>query len=196
MGINRITIDGYAQIELNRVSWPITGRVIADLPLNASFNTTTPAENGMILAVNYQTGEVTLPTGTDAILGIHYSPEKEYDPTLSGLNQFYLVANNAVSPYQGRPQGFYPRLGIPAVGDRFTTDCLCYNTSTYTNNALALAGLANCATTPVYGFAHTTGAIEVTTNSPASEKLALQAISYTTMPDGGVGVKFVVIVAQ
>jgi len=195
MAINRLTIDGYASLELNRVAFPITGRVIADLPLNSGFNAAAPAENGMILGVDYVAGEVTLPTGSDAILALHCSPEKEYDPNLSGLNQFKLVAeaNNA---YQGRAQGFRPRLGILSVGDRFTTNCVCYNTSTFANNALALAAFANYATTPLYGYADTTGAILVDTTAPTTETIALQVIDYTTVPNGDVGLKFVVIKAQ
>ena len=196
MAINRITIDGYAQVELNRVSFPITGRVIADLPLNSSFNVAAPAENGMILAVDYATGEVKLPTGPsgDAIYALHYSPEKEYDPNLAGLNQFKLLAS-ATNTYQFSKQGFNPRLGILSVGERFTTNCLCYNTGVFANNALALEALANCATTPVYGVPNALGAIEVTTTL-GTPTVGLQAIEKTTMANGDIGVKFVVIVAQ
>ncbi len=195
MAINRVTIDGYASLELNRVSFPITGRVVADLPLNAAFNAATPAENGMILAINYATGEVVFPTGTDEMLGLHFSPEKEYDPSLPGLKNFKLTAE-ASNRWQGSSQGFRPRLGLLSVGERFTTNCLCYNTSTFGNNAIALAAFANYATTPLYGYADTSGAILVTTSAPSSEILALRVIDYTTVPNGDVGLKFTVVVAQ
>lgn len=195
MGINRITIDGYASLELNRVSFPITGRVIADLPLNAAFNTATPAENGMILGVDFVGGAVNFPTGSDTILALHYSPEREYDPSISGLNQFKLVANNANARYQGSSQAFYPRLGMLSVAEKFTSNCLCYNTSIYANEAVALAAMANYATTPVYGIPNTTGAIEITTTL-GTPKVGLQMIANTTVPNGDIGVKFVVIVAQ
>lgn len=198
MGINRLTITGYATLELNRVSFPITGRVVADLPLNASFNTATPAENGMILAVNFAAGEVRLPTGPsgDEVYALHYSPEREYDPSLAGLNKFKLTAE-ATNTYQYSAQGFYPRLGIPSVGEKFTTNCICYNTTAYANNAVALAALADCgnASAPVYGVPSISGAIQLvaTLGTPG---VGLKAIKYTTMPDGDVGVKFAVIVAQ
>jgi len=197
MSINRLTIDGYASIELNRVTFPITGRVVADLPLNSAFNTATPAENGMILAVDYVGGEVAFPAGIsgDAILALHYSPEKEYDPNASGLNTFKLTAE-ATNKYQNRAQGLYPRLGILSVGERFTTNCICYDTSDYANNAVALAALTNAATTPVYGYASTIGAIQIDTAVAGTETIQLQAIKKTTMPNGDVGVQFVVIKAQ
>lgn len=197
MGINRLTIEGYGQIELNRVSFPITGRVISDLGLNTAFNTATPAENGMILVADFVAGEVKLPTGPsgDGIYALHYSPEKEYDPNLLGLNKFKLVANNAVSPFQARAQGYAPRMGILSVGEKFTTNTLCYNTAVFANNAVALAALVNCATTPVYGVPHLSGAIELVATLGTPD-VGLQAIAKTTMPDGDVGVKFVVIKAQ
>ncbi len=184
MAINRLTIDGYASLELNRVAFPTTGRVVANLPLNSAFNTNLPAENGMILGVDYAGGEVTLPGS--GMVGIHFSTEKEYDPQASGLKNFKLVSG-----------GEYPRIGLLAVGDRFTTNAICYNTATFANNAVALAAFANYATTALYGYPEaTTGAILVTTTAPTTEKTALQVIDYTTVPNGDVGLKFVVVAAQ
>lgn len=199
MAINRLTIDGYASLELNRVSFPITGRVVADLPLNSGFNAAAPAENGMILAVDYATGKVELPTGpTDSrILALHCSPEKEYDPNLSGLNQFKLTAETT-NTYQLTNQGFRPRLGLLSVGERFTENCITYNTavSGFANNAQTLATLANCATTPVYGIVGNTGAIELIDALAGTETIAFQVVKKTTMPNGDIGVQFVVIKAQ
>jgi hypothetical protein len=197
MGINRLTIDGYASLELNRVTFPITGRVIADLPLNAAFNTATPAENGMILAVDYVGGKVNFPAGPsgDAILALHYSPEKEYDPNNTGLNTFKLTAE-ATNSRQYSAQGLRPRLGLLSVGEKFTTNAICYDTSDYTNNAGALAALTSCATTPVYGIASTSGAIQIHPTLAGTETIVLQVVKKTTMPNGDVGVQFVVTKAQ
>lgn len=197
MAINRLTIDGYASLELNRVSFSLTGRVVADVPLASSFNAGTPAENGMILAVNYAANEVVKPSGMDdvRVLALHCSPEKEYDPNLSGLNQFKLTAETT-NKYQMRGQGFYPRLGILSVGEKFTTNCISYDTADYTNNAGALAALAAYATTPVYGTACSAGTILLDTTIPSTATIALQVCGYTTMPNGDVGVKFVVVKAQ
>ena len=183
----RFTIDGYGQIELNRVSFPITGRVIADLPLNAGFTTSAPAENGMILVYDYAAGEVTLPTAKQitnggAMYALHFSAEKEYDPNIAGLKNFKLAAG-----------GFYPRLGILSTGDRFTTNCL--ETGLVGGDAAAKGLIANCATTPVYGQPSVSGAIELTATAPTTP-VALKVISGTTMPDGSYGVKFVTIAAQ
>ncbi|MCK9482522.1 MAG: hypothetical protein M0R38_12340 [Bacteroidia bacterium] len=197
MSVERLTIDGYASLELNRVSFPITGRVVADVALNSGFNAATPAENGMILAIDYAVGEVVRPTNAaeTRVLGLHFSPEKEYDPNLSGLNQFKLTAEST-NDYQLRAQGFYPRLGLLSVGEKFTTNCLSYNTAAFANDAEVLAALDNCATTPVYGVPSSTGAIELVASLVGNEAVALQAIKNTTVPNGDVGVKLVVIKAQ
>lgn len=197
MSINRLTIDGYASLELNRVTFSLTGRVVADVPLKSTFISSAPAENGMILAVDYAANEVALPSGMDdtRVLALHCSPEKEYDPNLSGLNQFKLTAQTT-NKYQMSAQGHYPRLGILSVGEKFTTNCISYDTADFTNNAGALAALAAYATTPVYGTACSAGTILLDTTVPATASIALQVIGYTTMPNGDVGVKFVVIRAQ
>ena len=197
MATDRLTIDGYGVLELNRVSFPITGRVVADLPLSADFTNLAPAENGMILAVDYAKGEIDLPTGaTDArVLALHYSPEKEYDPNLSGLNRFKLVAN-ATNPYQGSAQGFYPRLGILSVGDRFTTNCISYDPTDFTDEAGAIAALAAYADTAVYATPSADGSLLLDTAIAANVLVALQVVGITTLPNGDFGVQFVVVKAQ
>lgn len=184
MAIQRLVIDGYGQIELNRVTFPITGKVIADLPLDSSFDGSPYAENGMILAVNYATGKVTLPSGTDKILGIHYSPEKEYDPNLAGLKNFKLAYGN-----------FYPRIGLPSVGDRFTTNTVCYSDAEFATETLLKAAVAAAGTTALYGIPDTTGAIKLTATL-GTPTIGFQVAGATTMPDGSYGVKLVTIVAQ
>ena len=183
MAIQRLTIDGYGQIELNRVSFPITGKVIADLPLADSFTVSAPAENGMILAADYAAGEVTLDGGA-GILALHYSAEKEYDPNIAGLKQFKLVAG-----------GFYPRLGILTEGDRFTTNTVCYDTADFEDDAAIKVAIAAAGTTALYGIADATGAINLVDTLDGTEKVVLQVIKNTTMPDGSYGVKFVVVKA-
>ena len=196
MSVKKLTIDGYAVLELNRVSFPITGRVVADLPLSADFTNATPAENGMILAVDYAKGEVDLPTGaTDArVLALHFSPEKEYDPNLSGLNKFKLTARQT-NAYQGSAQGFDPRLGILSVGEKFTTNCISYDTADYATEAAVVAALEACGTTPVYGTASADGRILLDT-AIGSATVAVQAVKTTTLPNGDFGVQFVVVKAQ
>jgi len=197
MTINRLTIDGYGVLELNRVSFPITGRVVADVPLASTFTASAPAENGMILAIDYVANEVLLPTGADDahVLALHFSPEKEYDPSVSGLKNFKLVAATT-NTYQGRAQGFTPRLGILSVGEKFTTNCIAYDTGDFATNADAVDALAAYATIPVYATAGPTGAILLDTAVAADVSIALQVIGITTLPDGNYGVKFVVIKAQ
>jgi hypothetical protein len=189
-----MTIDGYATLEQNRVAFNNTGRVIADLPLAAGFNTAAPAENGMLLCVDYAAGEVKLPDGSDAIVALHCSPEKEYDPALTGLKNFKLVAASATT-YTTRNQVFYPRLGLLSIGDRFTTNCISYNTDTFADNAALLAAIDAVGTTPLFGYATTNGGILVTTAAPNAETLVLQVVKKTTIPNGDLGLKFVVLKA-
>lgn len=196
MATQKLTINGYASLELNLVSFGITGQVFADLPLDAAFTTAAPAENGMILAVDYATGKVKLPSGADGeVLALHYSTEKEYDPANRGLNTFCLVAADS-SKYSSRNQVFYPRLGKLSVGDRFTTNAVCYSDVEFTTETLLKAAIAACATKPVYGYADATGRIMLTATAPTDEILALKVTEATTIPNGDYGVKFVVVKAQ
>lgn len=185
MAIKRMTINGFASLELNRVSAPIAGRVIADLDLDGFVEgTDRPAENGMILAYNYATGKVTRPSGSDATLGLHYSTEKEYYTHEVGLNKFKL--------YEG---GFKPRLLIPAVGDRFTTNAIAYDDAEFADDAELEAALEDIATTPLFGIPCTEGGIQVTATA-GTGSLILRVNKYTTVPNGDVGVKFDVIKGQ
>lgn len=194
MAIQRLTIDKYATLELNRVAFGIGGKVIADLPLDAGFTALAPAENGMLLGVDYATGKITLPTSTSPIIGLHCSPEKEYDPNLGGLKNFCLTAAGTGS-HTTRNQAFYPRIGILTIGDRFTGNCISYDTAYAADDTALKALVAACATTPVYGVPGADGSIQLKATLAGTEKVALQVVKATTIPNGGYGVKFVVIKA-
>lgn len=185
MAIKRMTINGFASLELNRASAPISGRVIADLDLDGFVEgTNDPAENGMILAYNYATGKVTLPSGSDETFGLHYSTEKEYYTHEVGLNKFKL--------FEG---GFKPRLLIPAVGDRYTTNAIAYDDTEFVTEAALETALEGIATTPLFGVPCANGGIKVTATA-GTGSLILRVAKYTTVPNGDVGVKFDVIKGQ
>lgn len=198
MALTRLIIDGYASLELNRVAFPHTTKVVADLPLAAAFTAQAPAENGMILAVDYAKGEVRKPvTSSDAaavFYALHASTEKEYDPNRGGLKGFSLAAS-ITSKYQHNKQGFYPRLGVLEVGDRFTTNCLVYESSTIDNDAALKVLIDGADTTPLYGIPSNTGAIQLTATA-GTGPLILRVIGATTMPNGDYGVKLVVVKAN
>lgn len=152
----------YAQVELNQVAFRRDGRIEAQLPyVNAS---KTPAENGMILQIDYVAGKVTLPTAVAAtnVYALNYSTEHIYDERTPGLENFCIE------------DGEYPRLGFLAKGDRFTTnaitgtvvagDTLIPSTSGKWVKGTRVAGTPTC-----------------------------QVVEVTTMPNGSVGYKLVVI---
>ena len=194
MATKRLTIDKYATLELNRVAFGINGGIIADLPLDAGFTSTAPAENGMLLGVDYAAGKVSLPTPTSPIIGLHCSPEKEYNPNLAGLKNFCLTAIGT-GTHTTRNQTFYPRLGILTVGDRFTSNCISYDTAYAADDAALKTLIAAAGTTAVYGVPGADGSIQLKAALAGTEKVALQVVKATTIPNGGYGVKFVVIKA-
>lgn len=200
MALTRLAINGYASVELNRVSFSKTGRVIADLPLAEAFDEDNRAEAGMLLAYDYAKGEVSFPVDADeALLGIHYTTEKEYYDHKTGLNTFSLKAG-LPSKYSGRSTEFGPRLGILSVGERITTNCIAYEkvegeTGDFADDDALKAAVAAAGTTPVYGYACENGAIHLTLTAPTTEKVVLQVEKATTVPNGDYGVKLFVIKA-
>lgn len=177
------TSGNYGQLELNRCAFPKDGRVEAQCACPTSFTTTSPLENGMIVAVDKAKGTIELAVATEVrALGIVYTAEKQYDQRLPGLKNFYMTGWD----------GFYPRVGFLSVGDTFTTNTIVADTATYTNEAALRAALTGVTTTALYGEYTTTGHIAIVTGKPAAGP-ALAVEKLTTMPDGSYGVKFIVV---
>lgn len=156
----------YGQIELNQVAFRRDGRIIAQYKLAVD-----AVENGMLLAVDHVNKTVGFPTnGQKTGIALNYTTEHMYDERLVyALKHFRLEKNT-----------FLPRLGLLAAGDRFTT-----NAVTYTEG-----DLEKIAAGTIYGEASSEGYIHLTTSA---ENAVLQAIEYTTMPDGSPAVKFVAL---
>lgn len=185
MAINRIEINGYGQIELNNVAFRRDGRIEAQCALDSTDFASTVAENGMILAIDPIARKVKLPTGSDTLLALNYTTEHIYDERTPGYKDYF-----------NKPGGFYPRLGYLSVGDKFTTNTVCYDTTDYANMTAVKAALTPTAlgTTAVYAIPHTSGAWKLTTTKPTTG-VGLQVRKGFTMPDGQYGIQFVVIVA-
>ena len=165
----RLTIDGYGQLELNNVAFRRDGRIEAQLPLDEVDFATKVAENGMLLTVDRVKGCIRFYEEGDKTVALNYTTEHMYDERKPGLKNFALKRGE-----------FYPRLGYLAVGDKFTTNCV------------TLAdGVTEDAMVGKYGVPSGDGTILLQAN--AGEGLCLQAIEKTTMPDGQVAVKFIVI---
>ena len=191
MALKRFTIDGYGQIELNQCAFRRDGRIEAQCALyDKEFAKNQAeyvggkiyAENGMILAVDNINRVVRLPgaEAADLPLAINYSTEHLYDERHQGLKDFYLPAGT-----------FYPRLGSLSRGDKFTTNCLCYESTEFNDDeANLIEALENIEKVKIYGKHSALGAIQLTKDKTDAEMLV---VKYYTMPDGQPGVKFQVL---
>lgn len=182
MALNRMTIDGYGQVELNQVAFRRDGRIEAQCKLDATDFASIPAENGMILAVDNVARTVGLPATGDKLFALNYSAEVYHDDP-RGLKNFKTERGE-----------FLPRLGYLAVGDKFTTNTIAYDTTEFTTNDALVTALKAYATTPVYGGVCANGAIQATATAPQTGPV-LKVIKSWTMPDGQYGVQFQVISA-
>lgn len=188
MADKRLVIDGFGQVELNQVSFRRDGRIEAQCALDATDFASVPAENGMLLAIDRVNRTVKFPTAANAAkmpIALNYTTEHMYDERANGLKDFKLERGT-----------FLPRLGILAVGELFTTNCICMDESDFADeDALAAATTATAlATTPLYGGISDMGAIKVSDTKPSAGPVLL-AVEKTTMPDGQFALKFQVLEA-
>lgn len=185
MAIVKLAKDGYGQLELNQVAFRRDGRIEAQCALDAEDFAEIPAENGMLLAVNNVARTVAFPEdGGKFPIALHYSTEHMYDERLPGLKNWALERGS-----------FLPRLGYLAVGDKFTTNTVCYDEADFADEDTLVEALAKdkLAETPIYGgVCADNGYIKLGKTEP-TEGPVLMAILKTTMPDGQLGIKFQVI---
>lgn len=186
MSVQRLTINGYGQLELNNVAFRRDGRIEAQCKLDATDFATAVAENGMLLAVDNVNRTVKIPDDGSLPIALNYSAEHQYDDRKSGLKDFSLAKGE-----------FYPRLGYLSVGDKFTTNTISYDTTDFATDAALKAATTATAlgTTPLYGGISTTdGTILVADSKPSVGPVLLVVKGYT-MPDGQFGIKFQVLEA-
>jgi hypothetical protein len=184
----RFTITNYGVIELNHVSWPETARVFGQLPLDPTDFASTPAENGMWLAYDVAGGSVRFANAITEPVGVLYMGEKEYNQFEPGLNNYRLNRGE-----------FYPRIGMPQVGDIYTTNTFSYTagsgTGEFANNAAVVAALeGNLASAPLYLIPSTTEGAPQLTNAAglaAATGVATvaQVVKYYTLPNGDPAIK-------
>ena len=182
MALKRLIIDGFGQIELNQVAFRRDGRIEAQCALGEDF-AEVPAENGMLLAVDNIHRIVKFPVAGEKFpIALNYTAEHMYDERTPGLKNFKLEQNS-----------FYPRLGYLAVGDKFTTNCVCVDDGEYTDKEALIAALE--ADGVIYGGISEIGAIKVSATEP-EEGPVLMVVRGTgagSMPDGQFGIKFQVV---
>lgn len=183
----RIACDGYAQLELNQVAFRRDGRIEAQSKLkvyNAStatdgFDKAHPAENGMLLVFDPTKREIRFPHAATEKVLLNYTTEHMYDERTPGLKNFCLV-----------PGTFLPRLGYLATGDKYTTNCVSYDTASYASEADFWDAVAACGTTALYAAPATDGTHSV--SSSATNAIA-QVVKGTTMPDGQKAIQFIAL---
>lgn len=185
MALTRMSIDGYGQLELNQVAFRRDGRIEAQCALDSTDFESVPAENGMLLAVNNVKRIVKFPdAGETYPIALNYTTEHMYDERKNGLKDFALPLDS-----------FLPRLGYLATGDKFTTNCVCFDNGSsdgthFTAESDLLTALSgDLDTNALYGQPCEIGAIKITKDAPTSG-VSLRVIAYTTMPDGQKAVKF------
>jgi len=182
MTLKRFGIDGFGQVELNQVAFRRDGRVAAQCKLNTTDFATTPAENGMLLVVDEVKREVRLPGATEAEpVALVYSSEHIYDERTPGLKN-----------YANYIDSFLPRLGYLAKGDRYTTNCLAYDSDEFATEAALKTAINAVATTPVYAGICVNGAHFLSATKPTYGPV-LKVRNGFTMPDGTYGVQLVCV---
>lgn len=176
MSLKRLVIDGYGQLELNNVAFRRDGRIEAQCKLDETDFKSVPAENGMLLAVDNVKRVVRFPKSDEKMpLALHYSTEHMYDERLPGLKNFKLEKGS-----------FLPRMGYLAEGDKFTTNCICYDDSDFSTEDLLVTALEKVKETPLYAAPSTIGAWQITKTDTNARAIVL---CKTTMPDGQLAVK-------
>ena len=185
MAFTRLTIDGYGQIELNNVAFRRDGRIEAQAKPNATDFSKDKLENGMLLAVDGAKREVKYAVDGSLPIALNYSAEHMYDERTPGLKNFALNGKD----------DFLPRLGYLSVGDKFTTNCVGYDSakdSSWATESAFISALGTCASNTLYGGISPKGAILVSATAPTVGP-KLRVVEKTTMPDGTLGVKFQVL---
>lgn len=174
MAIKRLEIKGYGQLEINQAPFRRAGRVEAQCKLADGVDY---VENGMLLAVDRKTRTVGFPTGAvDEVIGLNYTTEHLYDERYQALKDFRLEA------------GKCPRIGYVALGDKWTTNCIAYDTDEFTDEDTLIEALEDVTTTALYGVPCENGAIKVTKTKGTG--FVCEVVKATTMPDGQFAVQF------
>lgn len=190
MSITRLTKKGYGQLELNQVAFRRDGRIEAQCALDATAFASVPAENGMILCVDNVNRTIKMPTSANIALyplALNYTAEHMYSTEANGLKDFKLTPAD----------GFYPRLGYLAVGDKFTTNTICYDTDDFSTEEDLVEAIDDLATTPLYAAPYVDGYWQIVNTKPQSG-LYCALVTGTgagSMPDGQYAVKLQVMAA-
>lgn len=165
--------DGYGMLERNRVQ---THNIEAQCELDATVFAN-GAEVGSIVAVDKAAGKIKL---EGPIYGLLANAERLPDPLHAGLKNYHV---------KGGDMGVVIFL---EVGNTFTTNTLCYDSTDFADKDAVKTALA--AGTAVYGVQDaTSGQIQLVDTIGEGVTFVLQAVKFTTMPDGQDAIKFIVV---
>ena len=173
MALQRYKIEGYGQLELNAVAFRRSGRIEAQCKIADGIEY---IENGMLLAVDNVERVVKYAEDNSLPIALNYTTEHMYDERAKGLKHFRLNAGEHL-----------PRMGYQGAGDKYTTNCLAYDTEEFANDEALENAVKNVKTTRLYAKACANGAHQITKEADGALCLVLAA---TTMPDGQFAVKF------
>lgn len=174
MAIKRLEIKGYGQLEINQAPFRRAGRVEAQCKVEDGIDY---VENGMLLAVDRKARTVGYPAGgADEVIGLNYTTEHLYDEKYQALKDFRLEG------------GKCPRIGYVALGDKWTTNCIAYDTDEFADEDTLKEAVEGVATTALYGVPCENGAIKITATKGTG--FACEVVKATTMPDGQYAVQF------
>ena len=174
MALQRLVIDGYGQLELNAVAFRRSGRIEAQCKIADGIEY---IENGMLLAVdNVERVVKYVAEGENLPVALNYSTEHMYDERHQALKNFRLNAGE-----------FLPRMGYQGAGDKYTTNCIAYDTEEFADDAALKSAVENVKAERLYAKACANGAHQITKKAEGALCLVLGA---TTMPDGQFAVKF------
>jgi hypothetical protein len=179
----RLVIDGYGQVELNNVAFRRDGRIEAQCKPDETDFSDAVVENGMLLAVDNVARTVKFATDSSLPVALVYSAEHMYDERKPGLKNFYLKGKD----------DFLPRLGYLAVGDKYTTNCVAYDSSEFADDSAFESALEALDSTPLWAGIDASGAHKVSATAPTAGP-KIRVIKKTTMPDGTLGLKMQVYV--
>lgn len=173
MALTRFKIEGYGQLELNQAPFRRSGRIEAQCKLAADIPY---VENGMLLAVDRKTRTIKMPTGAEGeVIGLNYTTEHMYDERERGLKHFRL--DNGT---------FLPRIGYVALGDKWTTNCIAYDTDEFADDDALKAAFDG--ETVLYGVPCELGATKVTATK--GNGFCVEVVKATDMPDGQFAIQF------
>lgn len=173
MALQRYKIEGYGQLELNAVAFRRSGRIEAQCKIADGIEY---IENGMLLAVDNVERVVKYAEDNSLPIALNYTTEHMYDERAKGLKHFRLNAGEHL-----------PRMGYQGAGDKYTTNCLAYDTEEFADDEALENAVKDVKNTRLYAKACANGAHQITKEAEGALCLVLAA---TTMPDGQFAVKF------